>query len=94
MLKISIFDINTCTFFATNILILFIYSFCLLLVKKKCDNIECVSIMNTHFVDAVDMRQKFVAYESLNLCGCVRLALIYYGHSKQQMLFHRTKFDR
>lgn len=61
--------------------------------KKKCDSIECVSIMNTHFVDAVDMRQKFVAYESLNLCGCVRLALIYYGHSKQQMLFHRTKFD-
>lgn len=33
--------------------------------KKKCDSIECVSIMNnTHFVDAVDMRQKFVAYES------------------------------
>lgn len=62
--------------------------------KKKCYSIECVSIMNTHFVDAVDMRQKFVAYESLNLCGCVRLALIYYGHSKQQMLFHRTKFDR
>lgn len=61
--------------------------------KKKCDIIECVSIMNTHFVDAVDMRQKFVAYESLNLCGCVRLVSIYYGHSKQQMLFHRTKFD-
>lgn len=61
--------------------------------KKKCDIIECVSIMNTHFVDAVDMRQKFVAYESLNLCGFVRLVSIYYGHSKQQMLFHRTKFD-
>lgn len=49
--------------------------------------------MNAQFVDAVDMRQKFVAYESLSLFGCVRLASIYYEHSKQQMQFHRTKFD-
>lgn len=80
-----------CNEYLNSVYLLFLFAIC----KKKCDSIECVSIMNnTHIVDAVDMRQKFVAYESLNLFGCVRLASIYYGHSKQQMLFHRTKFDR
>ena len=46
-----------------------------------------------YFVDAVDMRQKFVACASLNLFVYVRLVSIYCEHSKQQMLFHRTKFD-
>lgn len=80
-----------CNEYLNSVYLLFLFTTCI--CKKKCDSIECVSIMDTHFVDAVDMRQKFVAYESLNLFGCVRLASIYYGHSKQQMLFHRTKFD-
>ena len=43
---------------------------------------------NVYFVDAVDMRQKFVACAPLNLFVYVRLVSIYCEHSK-----HRTKFD-
>ena len=46
-----------------------------------------------YFIDAVDMKQKFVACASLNLFVYVRLASIYCEHSKQRMLFHRTKFE-